>query len=355
MSGRIVFRLITFDVIFIYNFVACLLMKICLFDPGIESNDGTPSANLGDLIIQEAVEREIENIFRGCQIFRVATHTLPTDQHIESARDCSFCFVGGTNLLSSKMNQWRKWRFSIRQQLKLKSPPILLGVGWQNYQEKPNLQTGLILKLTTSRKFLHSVRDNYTKQHLHSVGIRNVINTGCPTMWPLADMNSSEIPSRKSENALIMLTDYSENSVLDKKLLDLIISKYEKVFIWPQGRGDKEYINTLSINLDKPLIVLEHSFDAFQNFLASDIEFDYVGTRLHGGIKCLLSRRRALVVEIDNRAKEIAKDTNLPTADRKDLCKIANWIDSPSATKITLDVDSIEQWRTQFHGNSVKI
>ncbi|MEQ9009122.1 MAG: hypothetical protein RLP12_14665, partial [Ekhidna sp.] len=71
-------------------------------------------------------------------------------------------------------------------------------------------------------------------------------------------------------------------------------------------------------------------------------------TRLHGGVKCLLSRKRALVIEIDNRAAEIAKDTNLPTTKRSDFQYINHWIETPSPTEIKIDSDAVSSWKSQF-------
>lgn len=322
-------------------------VKLCLFDPGLQRNDGTPSSNLGDLIIQEAVVRELTGTFGRNEILHISTHTFPEPEHIHAARRCSLSFVGGTNLLSSELARDRHWQFSLKRQIRLKGS-ILLGVGWQKYQGKPNLQTSLFLKLLLSRNLLHSVRDSYTKAQLQGAGIRNVLNTGCPTMWTLAAIPPDDIPMHKAKNALVMLTDYDPNPDLDRKLLQLICSKYNKVFVWLQGKEDGAYLSTLVPELSSSLSVIEHSYDAFKQFLASGISFDYIGTRLHGGVKCLVNRHRSLVISIDNRAAEIAKDTNLPTANRGDFDLITRWIDTPSPTRITLNLDAIERWRSQF-------
>jgi len=44
------------------------MKEICLFDPGYENNYGKFSANLGDLIIQESILRELNNIFQNANI-----------------------------------------------------------------------------------------------------------------------------------------------------------------------------------------------------------------------------------------------------------------------------------------------
>ena len=46
---------------------------------------------------------------------------------------------------------------------------------------------------------------------------------------------------------------------------------------------------------------------------------DYVGTRLHAGIRALQHKKRTIIIGIDNRAIEKAKDFNLTVIDRKNI------------------------------------
>lgn len=343
-------------------------MKICLFDPGFKS------PNLGDLVIQQAVKREIANIFEDYEIISIPTHSYPAQKDIDLALSCSLILVGGSNLIDSRMNEYKQWRVSLRQKIQL-GRAVLFGVGWRKYQDAPNLYSKISLKAVLSNKLLHSVRDEYTKMQLQKAGIENVINTGCPTMWPLASIKSEEIPHEKAENVLVMLTDYKKEPELDKKLLELVLTKYKKVFVWPQGGGDMNYVLNLisdmglpvavlgaarqdfsSIAADTmfPVIMINRSLAAFEEFLSSQVAFDYIGTRLHGGIKCLIARKRSLILEIDNRAKEISLSTGLPTSQRADFSYINQWIDGPSSTNIRIDVDSINSWKSQFMQFGVK-
>lgn len=318
-------------------------MSIFLFDPGIEDHVGTPSSNLGDLIIQEAVNRELNSVFGRCDIHRVTTQTFPGPAHIKAARDSDFIFVGGTNLLTSKMNKYRQWKISPIQALRLRNT-ILLGVGWWQYQVDPNLYTKLMLKAAISGKWLHSVRDEYTRRKLLGAGFANVINTGCPTTWPLADLPPDRIPKSKARDVLVCLTDYLKAPDLDSELLKTLLGIYENVWAWPQGRTDAAYLADLGL----PVRLLNHSMASFREFLDSGADIDYVGTRLHGGIQCLLSGKRSLIIEIDNRAKEMAGDIGLPTAARADFEAIRRWIKGPTETRISLDVQAIAQWKEQF-------
>jgi polysaccharide pyruvyl transferase WcaK-like protein len=319
------------------------MSKICLLDPGIENNLGSPSSNLGDLIIQESVNREVKKIFGDQELIRFSTQEYLDYESIKIIKNSSIVLVGGTNILSSKMNEYRQWKISFLNAAMLKDA-ILLGVGWWQYQEKPNLYTQSLLKMALCRRVNHSVRDSYTKDQLNKIGIRNVINTGCPTMWPLLEMRPEEFSERKAESALLMLTDYNKDPLLDRKLIEILLSQYKNVYFWPQGRDDLKYAKSFEL----PLTFLEHSFEELSIFVESQTSFDYIGTRLHGGVYCLRSGRRSLIIEIDNRAREIAKDTGLQTAERDAFPFIENWIKESKKPTISLDHEAISQWRNQF-------
>lgn len=322
-------------------------MTICLLDPGIGNNQGAPSDNLGDLIIQDAVLREIHSIFGDQNIIRFSTHVPPEDDQFKLMQSCSHILVGGTNLLSSNMNQYNQWKIWLLDAFRIKRA-ILLGISWWQYQGRPNLYTQILLKAALSNKAIHSVRDGYSEQKLKSIGIKNVINTGCPTMWPLANLRPGDIPTQKADNALIMLTDYSQQPQLDRELLQLAVSQYQRVFVWPQGKGDRDYLASLIAELNMPVALLDYSMNALEEFIGSGIAFDYIGTRLHGGIRCLLAGKRSLILAIDHRAKEIAQETGLPTAERDDLAYINYWISSAATTQIRMNVAAINQWKSQF-------
>lgn len=95
-------------------------------------------------------------------------------------------------------------------------------------------------------------------------------------------------------------------------------------------------------------MVLERSLPGLDTFIQSGVSFDYIGTRLHGGMRCLQNQRRALIIEVDNRATEIAKDTGLPTVKRDGFATISGWIEGAVRPSIHLPLDAIAQWRGQF-------
>ena len=49
------------------------------------------------------------------------------------------------------------------------------------------------------------------------------------------------------------------------------------------------------------------TLEAFDNLLESEIDLDYIGTRLHAGIRAIQKKRRSIIIGVDNRALEMQK------------------------------------------------
>jgi hypothetical protein len=314
-------------------------MSIALFDPSIAST------NLGDQIILDAVHLELTDLLPQEQIISLPTQEVISRISIQHAMHAKHRLVGGTNLLSARMREYKQWQITLRQSLDLHDV-TLMGVGWWQYQGKPDLYTRTILRKVLSRQRLHSVRDQYTLQKLTSIGIDNVLNTGCPTMWRLTPEHCSGIAASKAAAVVLTLTDYHPDPANDIRLIDLLKKHYTTVYFWPQGRGDMGYFRSLQRD---GVDILRPSLAAFDEVLQSAAALDFVGTRLHGGVRAMQKLRRALIVTVDNRAKEISADTGLPIAARDDLEAVEHWISHPSATRINMNWAAISKWKSQFN------
>ncbi|NES85012.1 MAG: polysaccharide pyruvyl transferase family protein [Moorea sp. SIO2B7] len=310
---------------------------ISLLDPSI------CSSNLGDQIIIDSVDNIIEKTFEESLVIRIQTQDKISKNSYKYIMRSDLKIIGGTNLLSSNMNSYKQWKVNLWDSLFI-NDIILLGVGWWQYQKKPNFYTRFLYKVLLSNTYIHSVRDSYTEQQLKSIGIPNVVNTSCPTLWTLTGEHCSNIPRKKSDSVLVTFTEYHQNEKLDFQLVNLLSQKYQKIYFWTQQPKDYQYMQSFCGN---SAIYLKPSLKALDQFLSSS-DVDYVGTRLHAGIRALQHSRRSLIVAIDNRAAEIAKDTNLPVLKRDDIESIENWIDSSYETKIKLPIENINRWKNQF-------
>jgi len=301
------------------------------------------SSNLGDQVIMDAVNQNLNNIFPDDFFIRSHTHEVISKTSYRYIKNSDFIIVGGTNLLSSNMNSYNQWKVSLWDSLFVKDV-ILMGVGWWQYQKKPNLYTNILYNRLLNKNYFHSVRDGYTEQNLKSIGITNVINTCCPTMWSLTEEHCAKIPTKKSNSVLLTFTEYNQKPDYDSRLINILSQEYEKIYFWTQQPKDYEYIRNIC---GESVVYVKPSLKALDEILSS-YDTDYVGTRLHAGIRALQHKRRALILSVDNRAIEIGRDTNLPTASREDMESISSWINSNYETQIKLPLANINEWRNQF-------
>ncbi len=309
--------------------------------------------NVGDEIINEAVKRELTEIYRdGHQFVTVPTHDIIGRRGRLMIKQSEATFVAGTNILSSKYKLFRinGWNLKLRDAFFVKGA-VLLGAGWQNYQGTPSLLNKFFYKRILNKKILHSVRDNYTKEKLESIGINNVVNTGCPTLWKLIPEHTQKIPQQKGKKVITTISDYSTNEkarMADEKMLKTLKENYEEVFVWLQGAYDENYFDSLNPELTKNIVKIPGLLQRYDQFLEENEDADFVGTRLHAGIRAMQKCRRAIIIGIDNRAMEMKKDYGLPVLERENIDALAEYINTPFETKIGLDFDLIQKWKAQF-------
>jgi len=312
---------------------------IGLFDTGVASS------NLGDEIIMDAVRKHLRALFPTAFFVHVPTHDIIGEASLNIVRHSDYTFVGGTNLLSSNMDKYNQWKIGKHERKYLRGA-VLLGVGWWQYQSAPNNYTAKLLRSVLHPELLHSVRDGYTAQKLAEAGITNVINTSCVTMWDLTPGHCDLIPPAKAEKVVTTLTDYKKDPAADRAFLELLGRSYSKVFLWLQGTGDHAYASSLSLPPNVEFVV--PSVDAFDDLLRSPLSLDYVGTRLHAGIRALSHKRRTLILAVDNRALEMGRDFDLPVVDRTDIAGIRRHIGEARKTSLNVPFDKIAEWKRQF-------
>lgn len=321
------------------------MKKIILNRPDIAT------MNLGDEIIVESCTREIKALFPNDFLISMSTHTPTSFLSYRKYKNIDFSFVLGSNLLKSTFcGLNRQWNITLRNTLFIE-PVILLGAGWWQYNNLPNFYTKLLLNKILNKNFIHSVRDKQTENMLCMMGVTNVLNTGCPTLWKLTRKHCYHIDTSKKKNVVFTLTDYNRDVKKDSMFLNILSNNYNEIFFWPQGFYDLDYLKYLLTNLSNfnktKLNILGPSLKDYTKFLLN-YECDYIGTRLHGGIYALQHKKRTIILKIDNRAEEMQKFCNLPCIARNDLQDLIEKINTSFETNIIIPEDNIKKWKEQF-------
>lgn len=310
-------------------------------------NTSVCSMNIGDFIIMDSAYKQICKLFPKSQKVHFPTHERITRVGMKRQKEVSSNFLCGTNCLNSSMLLHRQWNVDLYNAFFMKEV-ITLGVGWTNYQKKPGAYTSFLLKNILSKTMIHSVRDSYTEKLLKSAGIKNVVNTACATMWDLTDDHCAQILAKKSQNVIFTLTDYRKDKNKDSILIAALKKAYGDVYFWVQGSQDYEYFQSFG-SLINGIKVIPANLSDFDYVLENTSSIDYVGTRLHAGIRALQKSRRSIIISVDNRAEEKRKDFNLHVISRElttdEYISIFNEVKD---TSIYLPHKSIEIWKTQF-------
>lgn len=318
------------------------MKKIVLFNPSISS------MNIGDEIISNSAKNQMDFLLNSNFCVDVSTH-LPTSlYYMRYLTDADYSLVLGSNLLKSTFFGFkRQWDITLKSTIYLPKS-TLIGAGWWQYNNKPNLYTKMLLKKILNKDMVHSVRDEYTKETLKSIGINNVINTSCATMWGLTQTHTDQIPSFKSDSVVFTITDYNKDYNKDKLFIETLINNYDRVYFWPQGIGDLTYFNNLNIDKKYLVNILNPNLESFDRLL-DDESIDYIGTRLHGGIRALQKKRRTMIIGIDNRAIEKKKSFNLKVLNRDDIEELSrSFINSKCKMDIIIPNKNIELFKNQF-------
>lgn len=123
----------------------------------------------------------------------------------------------------------------------------------------------------------------------------------------------STIRKERADKVVATIT-YYKNSSKDYKrynqLFSILNKLYEHIYFFAQnGVLDLDLFNNLKCEGKENVEIVIPSLEGYDLLLKSDTVY-FVGTRLHGGIRAMQHKQRAIIIEIDNRAKEISKDVN---------------------------------------------
>ena len=301
-----------------------------LLDPSMSSD------NMGDHIIKNSVVKVIQSILPGFQIVNLPTQRLMSRSERKLARNCSHFFVGGTNIINGNIPFYMQWKMDPEIAFIIAGRTIPIGVGWWKYQDATNRLSTVLWRNIFGHSPV-SVRDSYTQLKMDQMGISSS-NTSCPTMWDLPEyVNTSE---KVSESVVVTLTDYKRDVESDLKLFNSLSQIYETVYLWPQGDKDRDYVQKLRLDVR----IGSRDVQWFDETLAAGS--DYVGTRLHAGVRAHQLGAHSVIISIDNRAEEIAGDTGLPIVQRSAHSTFDREFRRREARKLILPTGQIDQWKT---------
>lgn len=321
------------------------MKNIILFDTAV----GT--TNKGDDIIMQSATKGLEPVLKGNYFVNVPTHITPFSWlqtkiwwKAKWVDNADLKFICGTNLLAKSLRYpVNDLNVNLLNCGPLKGS-VLVGVGNSLLDKKIDSYTKKLYSKILSKEYVHSTRDVETRDMLVDMGYKAVV-TGCPTLWSLTPEHCSKIPCEKSNRVIFTLTGVQRDLKRDQQLIDVLKKNYKEVFFYDQTIWDMEYFKSLN-NIDD-IKIIGSSLSEFAEVLESG-DIEYVGTRLHGGVFAMQHGVRSLIVNIDNRARNMSKVNNFNIIERDDLDLLEDKINSSFETAVRVDYDLLNEWMQQF-------
>lgn len=287
--------------------------------------------NTGNLMFTEAIYSLIEG-----EVTQIGFSFDP--KKVNTNFDC--VVIPAANWLNRNAN----WDDLVKLLSDLKIPVIVIGIGLQadsmslDSVEISASSRRLIEYLRTSAPLI-SVRGNFTRDWLRSIGIENVVTTGCPSLY----MNIFEQTKIPEDGDLIfqatryeMTQSFLARNGINRRLFEFS-GQFNCPMIYQSEPEEMELItsgdslSSLSAetrDLLTRLYKYEDSSD-LEYFLRTRGKVFYnladwsrfisqhkavIGTRLHGSIIALNSGRRAVLIPHDSRTAEVASFAGIPHA-----------------------------------------
>lgn len=156
----------------------------------VNYNPAIGTFNLGDEIISDSIFNEMHQIYQNAFQVNISTHYEIPKCFADAVSKSKYKFVLGTNLLRNNISDF----WPIYTEL---GPMILIGCCWKPEEVKTSDNGAEMYKSVLSKEYIYSVRDSYTEKRLKDIGLLNVINTGCPTIWKFNQSFCNLIPRKK--------------------------------------------------------------------------------------------------------------------------------------------------------------
>lgn len=315
------------------------MRHIHLLDTSIASD------NLGDEIIVSEARAWVAETFGDAYISTSSSHDGLGYYGRQMAQGADIVLMLGTNALTGKYQRRGNFVWSVKRAdiAALEGKVVLVGVGASTGKTDVIPRQRRLLTRLLSKDDVHSVRDETAYRLMSNAGLK-ALNTSCVTLWRYADAQP-KVPQVCAPAVCFTLTMHKA-SRHDLTLIESLRSVYSKLYFWPQQLRDLAYLREMT-NTDD-IEIVPGSLAAYDHLLATT-DIDVVGTRLHGGIRGLKHGRRSLVVVIDNRARDIGAEVNLPTIARDQLgAPLISRLQDAFKTDLNIPRPNVAQFSAQF-------
>ncbi|MCS6897301.1 MAG: polysaccharide pyruvyl transferase family protein [Nitrospira sp.] len=285
--------------------------------------------NTGNLMFTEAIFRLIEADFHN-----VGFSFEPDWVNVH----CDCLVIPAANWL----NEYSEWDWFTERLHQLKIPAIVIGLGLQAASSdishvKVNDSCRRLLDFFASQPIPISVRGNFTRDWLRSLGIEHTVTTGCPSLYMNIFNNDH---SSCGQGLIFQSTRYGlspsflGSDSINRRMFDFMVD-FDMPMIY-QSEPEEMFLLTVqasasTLGQPKAQLLMDlykcHTVPELDARLTKNGKVFYdlmawsefvqahwgvLGTRLHGAILALNSGRPAILVPHDSRTAEMASFAGIP-------------------------------------------
>lgn len=297
--------------------------------------------NTGNLMFTNAVFRQLDGT-----LTRIGFSFNPKQVN----KDYDAIVIPAANWINSRSN-W-DWLSNLLEQVDI--PVVTIGIGVQadhidENAVQPNESSMRLIRILASKSPYVSTRGAFTRDWLYSRGIKNVIATGCPSLYLSFDYKKNDgTDARLWEVAFQSTRFYASTSFNNSDGINASLFKlayHLKAPLIFQSEADEiRYLVHGAFSDDKDLEAQKaglladlygaDTHDALKEYLINygNVFFDIdmwsrfvrqcgyvIGTRIHGSIVALLSGAKAMLIAHDSRTQEMAEFAGIPHVHEKNI------------------------------------
>lgn len=303
-------------------------------------NPSISTRNIGDIFIEDAAKRIL--VYDPANSVDIDPRQPLTDEQIDRINATDAAVIVGTNLWYRNLTQRSGWRISLEQLRRIRVPVIPLGVGTTRHAGDDNgfdPDALVHLRRVHDSCTMASVRDQRTAEALCQNGIRNVMMTGCPTLYRRLEPRWWLRMRPELRQATVTVRLGQRSNVW--RLLRLLKARGLSVVVAAQQVKD-HFIRSWLPWRPRPAITLfERRLEPYLELAESSV--GAIGCRLHGNMLQLAQGNPVFFLANCSRAQSFCESFRLPCLycpDRRTLSTsqlataIEQWLDP--ATYATL-------------------
>lgn len=283
-------------------------------------NPRLTTTNVGDLFIEDSAKRLLK--FDPAASIDIDPRRPLTRFEIEQINRTEAAVIVGTNLWYRALPRPGRWCLTAEQLKQIRVPIIPLGMGTTRHAGEDNgfeAETLEQLRIIHDRCALASVRDQRTAEALAEAGIKNVVLTGCPTLYRSLRPDW-QLRWRPERRRVVVTVRYGQRRNV-RRLVRILREMGLQPIVAAQQRHD---------------LFLRRSVPLLQRRVPTVFRFDLrpylrlvehcrgaIGWRLHGNMLHLASGNPAVFFANCSRAQSFCATFGLPcafVADGQSMC-----------------------------------